>query len=104
MCVPIEGEAGLGYVMRPGYDLPPLMFDLDEQEAVAVGLALVARTGDAALLRGAFRAAAKNAAAVPDERRSDVGFEYPRVSTHGAPAPRALTSAGRGPPSARSAR
>ena len=40
MRVPIEGAAGVGYIMRPGYDLPPLMFDREEVEAVAVGLQL----------------------------------------------------------------
>jgi len=44
--VPIEGEAGLGYILRPGYDLPPLMFGTEEVEAISVGLALLARSGD----------------------------------------------------------
>ena len=35
MRVPIQGEAGVGYVMRPGFDLPPLMFTADEVEAIA---------------------------------------------------------------------
>ena len=46
MRVPIDGAAGVGYIMRPGYDLPPLMFDREEVEAVAVGLQLLNRTGD----------------------------------------------------------
>ncbi len=41
MRVPIEGEAGIGYVMRPGFDLPPLMFTAEEVEAIVVGLALL---------------------------------------------------------------
>lgn len=45
MRTPIDGEAGLGYVMRRGYDLPPLNFDKDEVEALRVGLALLTRTG-----------------------------------------------------------
>src|SRR6476619_8163266 len=36
--VPIEGEAGVGYVLRHGADIPPLMFDEDEIEAVVVGI------------------------------------------------------------------
>ncbi len=53
MRTPIEGESGIGYVMRKGYDLPPLNFDLEEVEALRVGLALLNRTGDTALLRAA---------------------------------------------------
>jgi predicted DNA-binding transcriptional regulator YafY len=34
MSVPIYGEAGVGYVMRPGYDLPPLMLSVEEVEAL----------------------------------------------------------------------
>ena len=41
MGIPIDGAAGVGYIMRPGYDLPPLMFDREEVEAVAVGLQLL---------------------------------------------------------------
>lgn len=49
MRVPIEGEVGIGYVMREGYDLPPLNFAQDELEAIVVGLSLLARTGDRGL-------------------------------------------------------
>ena len=35
--IPIEGAAGVGYVLRRGYELPPLMFTEDEAEAIAVG-------------------------------------------------------------------
>lgn len=55
MRVPIEGAAGLGYVLRRGYDLPPLNFDLEEIEALRVGLAMLARTGDSMLIRAAHR-------------------------------------------------
>tara|TARA_R110002020_G_scaffold156117_8_gene337694 strand:- start:24080 stop:24784 length:705 start_codon:yes stop_codon:yes gene_type:complete len=55
MSTPIEGEAGIGYMMRRGYDLPPLNFDLEEIEALRVGLALLSRTGDSALQRAAHR-------------------------------------------------
>tara|TARA_R110002020_G_scaffold24826_3_gene81135 strand:- start:1336 stop:2040 length:705 start_codon:yes stop_codon:yes gene_type:complete len=55
MRTPIEGEPGVGYVMRRGYDLPPLNFDLEEIEALRVGLALLSRTGDSALQRAARR-------------------------------------------------
>lgn len=55
MRTPIEGEAGLGYVMRRGYDLPPLNFDGEEIEALRVGLAMLVRTGDTALQDAARR-------------------------------------------------
>jgi predicted DNA-binding transcriptional regulator YafY len=51
--VPIEGAAGVGYVLRRGYDLPPLMFTEDEAEAIAVGVRLLARTGDPGLQKAA---------------------------------------------------
>ena len=59
MRTPVEGEAGIGYVMRRGYDLPPLNFDAEEIEALRVGLSLLARTGDSALQRAADRICGK---------------------------------------------
>ncbi len=44
MRTPIEGEAGVGYIMRPGYDLPPLNFDEEELEALRVGMSMLARS------------------------------------------------------------
>lgn len=55
MRTPIEGAPGLGYVMRRGYDLPPLNFDGEEIEALRVGLSMLARTGDSALQQAASR-------------------------------------------------
>lgn len=66
MRLPIEGEAGVGYIMRSGFDLPPLMFDPDELEAIVVGLALLGRTGDRGLERAAERAASKISDVLPD--------------------------------------
>src|SRR6266481_7273723 len=51
--VPIEGAAGIGYVLRRGFDLPPLMFTEDEAEAIAVAVRLLARTGDLGLQKAA---------------------------------------------------
>ncbi|PLS23407.1 helix-turn-helix transcriptional regulator [Neptunicoccus cionae] len=65
MRVPIEGAAGIGYIMRSGFDLPPLNFDIEEAEAITVGLSMIARTGDKALGRAAARAAAKISQATP---------------------------------------
>ena len=72
MSVPVEGEAGIGYVMRSGFDLPPLMFTSDEVEALFVGAALLQRTGDAGLQRAARSATGKIAAALPDGRAPQV--------------------------------
>lgn len=55
MRTPIEGEAGIGYVMRKGYDLPALNFDSEEIEALRVALSLLARAGDTSLMRAADR-------------------------------------------------
>jgi predicted DNA-binding transcriptional regulator YafY len=51
--IPIDGAAGVGYVLRRGYELPPLMFTEDEAEAIAVGVRLLARTGDPGLQKAA---------------------------------------------------
>ena len=59
MRTPIEGEAGVGYLMRQGYDLPPLNFTVDEIEAIIVGLSLVSRTGDKGLKKAAQRVSNK---------------------------------------------
>lgn len=59
MRVPIEGAAGVGYVMQRGYDLPPVNFDIEEAEAISVGLSMISRTGDKSLERAALRAVRK---------------------------------------------
>jgi len=69
MQTPILGEPGVGYVMRKGYDLPPINLDIEEAEAVFVGLNLVARTGDSGLWRAAKRASRKLQETVPATRR-----------------------------------
>lgn len=69
MQTPIMGEPGVGYVMRKGYDLPPINFDVQEAEAISVGLGLIARTGDAGLWTAAKRAARKLEETAPGTRR-----------------------------------
>ena len=71
MRVPIEGEAGIGYVMRRGFDLPPLMFTAEEVEAIVVGLALLRRTGDLGLQAAAGRVSGKIAEVLPRDRDLD---------------------------------
>src|SRR5580692_6810044 len=71
MRVPIEGGRGLGYILRPGFDLPPLMFSIEETEAIVLALALLDRTGDRELKQAAKRVNRKIAAAMtPSLRRT----------------------------------
>ena len=65
MGVPIDGAAGLGYILRPGFYLPPLNFTSEETEAITVALALPRRTGDRGLSAAADSVAAKVAAVQP---------------------------------------
>lgn len=67
--VPIRGEAGVGYVLGQGYDLPPLMFTTDEVEAVMLGLRWVMRRGDNDLVRAAQDAVAKVGTVLPADLR-----------------------------------
>lgn len=67
--VPIRGEAGIGYVLGDGFDLPPLMLTPDEIEAAVLGAQWVSRSGDPALARAAQDLIAKIAAAVPERLR-----------------------------------
>ena len=55
MRTPVEGAAGVGYILRFSYALPPVNFDAEEVEALRVGLLMLARTGDSALQRAALR-------------------------------------------------
>jgi predicted DNA-binding transcriptional regulator YafY len=68
--VPIRGEAGVGYVLGEGYDLPPLMFKADELEAVMLGLRWVQRRGDPDLARAAADTAAKIGTVLPAHLKS----------------------------------
>jgi predicted DNA-binding transcriptional regulator YafY len=65
MRVPIEGERGIGYILRPGFTLPPLMLSIEETEAIVLALALLERTGDTELKRAAKQVNRKIAAVVP---------------------------------------
>jgi predicted DNA-binding transcriptional regulator YafY len=67
--VPIEGEAGVGYTLRKGFDLPPLMFTEDEIEALVLGARVVSSWGDAGLARAAASALARVEVALPERLR-----------------------------------
>jgi predicted DNA-binding transcriptional regulator YafY len=66
---PVEGSAGVGYVLRTGFFLPPLMFDADELEALVLGARWVQHQGDEALAKAAAQALAKIATATPRDLR-----------------------------------
>src|SRR5262249_33138443 len=68
--VPIEGAPGLGYVLRKGFDLPPLMFTVDEIEAITVGARMMQRLRDPDLQAAARRVLDKVMVVVPESLRS----------------------------------
>ncbi len=83
----IDGDAGVGYVLRAGFFLPPLMFGEDEIEALVLGARWVQGQGDAELARAAETVLARIATASPRDlrdRMADTGLFAPRSS---APAP-----------------
>ena len=67
--VPVTGEAGTGYVLDDGYDMPPLMLTADELEAAVLGAAWVTAHADPSLARGARDLLTKLSAAIPQELR-----------------------------------
>jgi Predicted transcriptional regulator len=70
--VPIEGEAGVGYIMREGFDLPPLMFTRDEIVALVAGARMVRAFGGAAMARAAEEALVKIGAVLPDSEKDRI--------------------------------
>ncbi len=67
--VPIEGEAGVGYVLHAGFDLPPLMFKEQEIEALVLGARIVESWADTELAEAASDAIAKIEAVIPERLR-----------------------------------
>lgn len=78
--VPIDGEAGVGYTLRPSYDLPPLMFNDEEAEAIALGARIVAAWGDKEL-------AARAQSALGKVRAVLTGPLKEQIDAHGLIAP-----------------
>jgi predicted DNA-binding transcriptional regulator YafY len=68
--VPIEGEAGVGYRMRAGFDLPPLMFTTDEAKALVAAVRIASPRLDAALAAQAEGALSKILAVLPAATRA----------------------------------
>ncbi|MCW3479508.1 YafY family transcriptional regulator [Neisseriaceae bacterium JH1-16] len=84
----IDGEPGLGYLLRPGFLLPPLMFSDEELEALVLGSRWVADRADDALGAAAHSALAKIAAVLPDDLRHDLDTNALLIGP-GAPLPAA---------------
>ena len=70
--VPIEGERGVGYILRPTLLLPPLSFSTLELESLALGARFVEAWGDSELAGAAREAMVKIDAVLPDSRRGEV--------------------------------
>ncbi|SDR21294.1 Predicted DNA-binding transcriptional regulator YafY, contains an HTH and WYL domains [Paraburkholderia fungorum] len=68
----IEGEPGIGYVMKPGFMLPPMMFRSEELDALVLGMRWVADRCDRTLSAGALSTLAKIAAVLPAELRREL--------------------------------
>ena len=66
---PIRGEAGVGYILEDGFDMPPLMLSPEEVEAAVLGAQMVAARGDPALRRAAEDLIAKIGAVIPENLR-----------------------------------
>jgi len=83
--VPIEGEAGVGYALRRGADIPPLMFTREELEALTVGARMVEAWTGRRIARAARHALTKIEAVLPEElkRRTETSRVFaPAVARH----------------------
>lgn len=70
--VPVEGEAGVGYRLSKGFDLPPIMFTMDEVHALVAGTRMVEAWGGPALAVSSRSAIEKIAQALPASRRAEI--------------------------------
>ncbi len=69
---PIDGEAGVGYILRSGFDLPPLMFTRDEIVALVAGARMIKAWGGVTMARAAVEALVKIEAVLPEGERARV--------------------------------
>jgi predicted DNA-binding transcriptional regulator YafY len=70
--VPILGEAGVGYRMGSGFEMPPIMFTFDEVEALVAGIRVMESWGGPELGASARSALEKIAHALPENRRKEI--------------------------------
>ncbi len=87
----IEGEVGFAYVLKPGFALPPLMFSVEEVEALALGARWVEGRPDPGLARAARDALAKIGAVLPPERAA--ALDWPTLLAGGSRAGEAEANA-----------
>ena len=83
--MPIEGEAGVGYLIRGNFHLPPLMFDFEEMQALLLGCKMVEAFTDSELAEGAIRAAHKIRAVLPDhllEKADQHIYQVPNLESY----------------------
>lgn len=78
----IRGEAGIGYVLKPGFMLPPLMFSEEEIEALVLGSRWIARNTDARLGKAAHDAIARIAAVLPKDLRDGLEASTLLIGPH----------------------
>lgn len=95
--IPVEGAAGIGYSLRAGYQVPPLMFERDELEALALGAAWVSAYADDELRHAADRVLSKIDAVLPQRLRPGLKAEGIEVLafSHDPATRRALAAARR---------
>lgn len=67
--LPIEGEAGVGYLLRPGFDLPAMTFTFEQLDALAVGLSFVEVAGDPSLAEAAREVRSKLQTSLPEPEK-----------------------------------
>jgi predicted DNA-binding transcriptional regulator YafY len=91
--LPIEGAAGVGYLLRPGFDLPSVAFTHDQVDALAIGLAFAERAGDPDLAAAAREARAKIQAGMPEPEARRLS-DAPYFSLHSRTPPHAAALRG----------
>ena len=83
--VPIDGEAGVGYRLRRGFQVPPLMFDESELQALVFGVRVAQAYGDAEMAKAADRVLAKVDAVLPERLRGELDSRRLVVPRHPLP-------------------
>jgi len=83
--IPIDGEAGIGYLLAPGFQLPPLMFDFEELQALLLGSSMVQAWTDPELARAAAKAESKIRAILPEpllQKADNQPYQVPKFDKH----------------------
>ena len=83
--IPVDGEAGIGYRLAPGYQLPPLMFDFEELQALLLGSSMVQAWTDPDLAKAAAKAESKIRAILPEpllQKADQQPYQVPMFEKH----------------------